>query len=453
MLKTNHIDATQGSLVPLIIRYTIPLILSTLIQSLFNAVDIVVLGNMADSQAVAALGATTTIIHLVVNTFIGLSSGTKIILARQIGARDRDGAERTVHSALITALGIGIVVMAAGLFLTDWFLRVTDCPVACFDGAALYMRIYMLAAPAVLLYNFGAAILRADGDTQRPLYYIVACGLLNVILNIVLCLILPQKVAAVAIATVASQYLGAFLVIRRLCLKDGIAKLDLSHLRWNTASFLQIMRYGAPLALNQALYPLANLQIQSAINAYGVSAVAGSSAATTVDSFSSAFVGSFGGTVTAFMGQNLGAKKHDRVRSSFRLCLCMGVAIGIIAGVFFYLTGRFWLHFILTDDLVAVEYAMIKIRAITLFASISAANTVLSHAIQSLGYPVFSSINSISFVFGFRMLWMFFVYPSHQNFEWLMSCFTVSWCLMLLCNVTMFSIFYGRFRKGKYKKL
>ena len=453
MLQAKHVDATRGSLVRAIILYTVPLIFSTLIQSLFNAVDIVVLGNMASSNAVASVGATTTINHLIVNTFVGLSGGTKIILARQVGAKDRDGARKTVEASLLSALGLGIVILIAGMFLSPLFLGWTKCPAECFDGAVLYLRIYMLAAPAVLLYNFGAAILRACGDTQRPLYYIILCGLLNVILNIILCLILPQKVAAVAIATAASQYLGAFLVIRRLCVADDICKVILSQIRWHTASFIQIMRYGVPLALNQALYPLANLQIQSAINSYGVSAVAGSSAATTVDSFSSSFIGSFGTTTTAFMGQNLGAEKHDRVKRSFWNCLIMAVTIGIVTGSFFYLTGRFWLRFILTDDLVAIEYAMIKIRFITLFGSISAANSVLSHAIQSFGYPTFSAVNSISFVFVFRMIWMLTVYPKHQTFEWLMVCFTVSWSLMLLCNMIMFSVIYKRYQKGKYKKL
>ena len=453
MLQAKHVDATRGSLVRAIILYTVPLIFSTLIQSLFNAVDIVVLGNMASSNAVASVGATTTINHLIVNTFVGLSGGTKIILARQVGAKDRDGARKTVEASLLSALGLGIVILIAGMFLSPLFLGWTKCPVECFDGAVLYLRIYMLAAPAVLLYNFGAAILRACGDTQRPLYYIILCGLLNVILNIILCLILPQKVAAVAIATAASQYLGAFLVIRRLCVADDLCKVILSQIRWHTASFVQIMRYGVPLALNQALYPLANLQIQSAINSYGVSAVAGSSAATTVDSFSSSFIGSFGTTTTAFMGQNLGAEKHDRVKRSFWNCLIMAVTIGIVTGSFFYLTGRFWLRFILTDDLVAIEYAMIKIRFITLFGSISAANSVLSHAIQSFGYPTFSAVNSISFVFVFRMIWMLTVYPKHQTFEWLMVCFTVSWSLMLLCNMIMFSVIYKRYQKGKYKKL
>ena len=449
MWKAKQIDATQGAILPSVIRYTIPLILGALIQVLFNAVDIVVLGNMADSTSVASVGATSTIIFLVVNTFIGLAGGSKIILARKIGTGDREKVEQIVHTALITALGLGIIVMVVGFGLTLWFLRVTNCPAECFDGAAVYLRIYMLAAPAILVYNLGAAILNADGDTQRPMYYIVFAGLLNVIL----CLILTQKVAAVAIATLAAQYLGAFLVIRRLCVKDGITKLVLSRLRWHMPSFCQILRFGAPLALNSALFPIANLQIQTAVNSFGVSVVAGSSAATTVEGISNAFYLSFGTTASTFIGQNLGARKHDRVKKSFWTVLGLGMAVGLFMGVGFYLTGRFWVRFILTDDLIAVEYAIIKMRYITLFAVVSSTNNILMQVVQAFGYPLLASLNSVLFVFGFRMVWMFLVYPYHQTFEWLMACFTVSWWLMLVCYTIMTLVIYKCYQKGKYKKI
>ena len=454
MWKSRQIDATEGAILPLVIRYTIPLILGALIQVLFNAVDIVVLGNMADSTSVASVGATSTIIFLVVNTFIGLAGGAKIILARQIGTRDAAKVECTVHTSLITALGLGVLVMIVGYALTRWFLQVTNCPSECFEGAALYMHIYMLAAPAVLVYNLGAAILNADGDTQRPMYYIVAAGLLNVVMNVVLCLILPQKVAAVAIATLAAQYLGAFLVLRRLCVKDGITRLVFSRMRWHAESFLQIMRFGLPLALNNALFPIANLQIQTAVNAFGVSAVAGGSAATTIEGISNSFYLSFGTTASTFIGQNLGAKQHDRVKRSLWTTLLIGCSVGLVMGVGFYLTGRFWLGFILTDDLVAIEYAIIKMRFITLFAVVSAANHILMQVVQAFGYPMLASLNSIVFVFGFRMIWMLFIYRRHQeSFSWLMACFTVSWFLMLFCYSIMILVIYRRYLNGKYKKI
>ena len=453
LTKTKRVDATTGSIPRLIVLYTLPLIFSTMIQTLFNAVDIVVLGNMADSSAVASVGATSTIIHLIVNTFIGLSSGTKVIMAQQVGAQDREGARKTVDTSLVSALCIGFAVMALGLFLSPLFLQLTKCPQDCYDGALLYIRIYVCAAPAIMIYNFGSSVISSSGDTQRPMYYIIACGALNVVLNIILCLILPQKVAAVAIATAVSQYLGAFLILRRLCVMEGLGKVELFKMRWNPHSFGRIMRIGLPIAISNALFPLANLQIQSAINSYGVSAVAGNSAAVTIEGFAAAFTSSFGATTSTFMGQNLGADNRERVKGSFVNCLWICLACSITVSVFLYVTGQFWLGIILPDDPLGVHYAMIRLFYVTLFYFVSGANSVISHGIQSFGYSVFTAANSITCVMGFRVLWMTFIYPKHENFHWLMACFLVSWVLMLIFNIVGFSVIYNRYRRGLYHKM
>ena len=453
LFGAKRIDATKGSIVKLIVLYALPLVISTLIQTLFNAVDVVVLGNMASSVAVASVGATTTIVHLLVNTFIGLASGTKIILAHQIGARDHEGVDKTVGTSLISAVVIGVIISVVGFFLTPVFLNATDCPVDCYDGARLYLRIYVCSAPAIMLYNFGSAILSSSGDTQRPMYYIMLCGLLNVGLNIILCLILPEKVAAVAIATAASQILGAALVMRRLCTMQGIGRVVLSKIKWYGASFGRIMRYGVPIALSNALYPLANLQIQTAINSYGVSAIAGNSAASTIEGFASAFNSAMGTTTTTFMGQNLGAEKPDRVKASFTKSLLICVLCSLVMGVTIFSTGRFWLGLILTDDPSAIHYGMVRMFFITLFVCVSGSNSVIGHALQAFGFSTFSAANSMISIFGFRMIWMNFVYPYHQSFECLMACFLVSWCFMLLCNIVVFSLVYARYKKGRLKAI
>ena len=451
--KMTRVDATQGSLVRLILLYTIPLICSALIQKLFNAVDIVVLGNMADSAAVASVGATTTIIHLIVNTFFGLSAGTRVILSRQIGARDDSGVKQTVDTSLMMATVLGILIAVVGFLCAPTFLQLTNCPEDCIDGAALYIRLYLCAAPAILLYNFGAAILNASGDTQRPLLYIITSGFLNVVLNVILCLILPQKVAAVAIATAASQVLSAILVCIRLCRMDGYGKVVLSKMRWRVKSFLQILRQGAPIALTHALFPLANLQIQSAINSFDVHAVAGNSAASTIGEMVTSFTGAFATTTTTFMGQNMGAEKPERVKKSLLYCFSFAILIGTILGSLVYLNGRTLLSLILSNDEAAIEYAMIRLFYIALFYGIQAANGVLGHSIQAYGYPIYSAVNSIFFTLGFRVIWMTFVYPRYQTFSSLMLCFTVSWILILLFNIVGTVVLTLRYQKGKYKRI
>ena len=453
MLHAKRVDATQGSIIKQILIYSAPLILSTLIQTLFNLVDIAVLGNMADEQAVASVGATASIVALIVNSFIGLASGTKINLARQIGAKDEEQIKKTVDTSLITAVLLGAVIAILGNIFAPWFLEITKCPADCMSDAVLYIRIYISAAPIILLYNYGSAILTTSGDTQRPLYYILASGALNVVLNIILCLILPQKVAAVAIATAASQLLGATLVILRLRRADGPVKVVLSKLRMNFRAFIKIIRLGLPVSFTHALFPLGTLQIQAAVNSYGVSAIAGSSAATTIQNIVSSFSAPFGTAALTFVGQNIGARKPERVSRSFTHALWLAALIGGTVGVFFYVSGPFWLSLILGDNPSAIEFAMVRMKYVSLFYCIASINGVLSHTIQAFGYPFISTLNSIFSVLIFRIIWMAFVYPVLHTFSGLMFCFTVSWSINLLLNIIIFTVIKKRYNNGLCKEL
>jgi len=455
LLSGKRIDATQGPLFKSILLYAFPLILSTLIQHCFNSVDLIVLGQLTEnSNATAAVGATSAITSLLVNTFVGIASGAKIILARQFGAKDEKAIRKTANTVLLTAVGLGILIAAFGIPFAPNFLDITKCDPACTDDARIYLCIYIAAAPAILLYNFGSAILTSSGDSSRPMLYIILGGAVNVVLNIILCLILPQKVAAVAIATVASQVVSAALVLRRLCTMDGLGRINLRKLRFHFREFRKILAQGIPLALSTALYPLANLQIQSAINGIGPSAMAGNSAATQIEGLSGATInGPLSSTTTVFMGQNIGAHKPDRIKKSFWYCLAISVAACGVIGVLVYLSGEFWLSFFLPTDPKAIEYGMIRMFYVALFYAIAAANGVLSHGIQAFGHASYSAIASICCVFGFRMIWMWTVFPQFEGteyaFDMLMMCFLVSWTILLLFNI--FGFFFFRYRF--YKKI
>lgn len=453
-LSRKSVDATKGPLVKLIIAFAIPLIISTLVQSFFNAVDLAVLGAMTeDSSAVASVGATTSIIHLIVNTFVGLSSGAKIIIARQIGMKETDSIKKTASTSLITAVSIGFVVAIVGFIFAPDFMHLVNCPSKCFDGAVIYLRIYFLGAPAILLYNYASAIITTSGDTQRPLYYIIAGGILNAVLNVILCLILPKKVIAVAVATIAAQTLGAFLAVRRLSVMEGDCRLDLRNLSFSPSAFKKILRYGAPISLSAMLYPLANLQIQSSINSFGVAATAGNSAASTIDAIPSAFGVSFGSAASVFVGQNLGANNKQRVRQSFSLCILFGVLSTALLGSFIYSTGEFWLSIIVKKDTEAISYGMIRMFYITLFYFVAAANQSLSHTIQAYGHPAASTIISAVGVLLFRVIWMKLIYPRYQTFDNLMLCFLVSWLTVMAANILTLSIITAKYKKGIYKKI
>lgn len=434
-LKPKSVDATTGTLWKKIIAYTVPLIIGAVVQNCFNAVDLIVLGNMADASSVASIGATTSITSLLVNSFIGISSGSQLILAKLFGAKNREEIQKTANTSLITALGIALLILFFGIPLAPRMLLWTNCPSDCMDGAILYLRIYIAAAPAILLYNFGSSILRASGDSQRPLYYIVISGLVNIVLNIILCLILTEKVAAVAIATIAAQIVGAILVLRRLFVMEGDGRLTLSGMRFDLRSFRFIMAQGLPMALTNALYPFANLQIQSAINSYGVSAIAGNSAAASLEAIFNAVPAAFSSTSSVFIGQNMGANNNARARQAMRQCMLIGCSIGVILGVTIYTTSNFWLSLYLPDDPLGISYGKIRMTFVLLFNSISCAKGIYGTALQNCGYIPFTTVSSIVGIFGFRMFWMWCVYPHFSNFHMLMACFLISWTLVLIAFV------------------
>ena len=357
---------------------------------------------------------------------------------------------------MLLALFLGVLIAVFGCIFAPAFLRIVNCPANCFEGAVIYIRIYLCGAPAILLYNYGSAVITSSGDTQRPLYYILVGGLLNVILNVVLCLILPEKVMAVAISTVASQLLGAILVINRLCKMDGDCRLVIREMRFDWPALGKILRYGLPIALSTMIYPLSNLQILSSINSFDPimgTATAGSSASGTIESIPSAFVTSFGATSAVFVGQNLGAGKSDRVVKSFWLCLLLGVTTAAIIGGLLYLTGEFWLSILLKNDAKAISYGMIRMFYLTLFYFVVGANNTLSHTIQAYGYPAASTVISVVGVLIFRVVWMALVYPHFETFDNLMLCFLVSWLTILAANSLTLSVIMIRFRKGVFKKL
>ena len=454
LIGAKKIDATKGALIPLIVTFVFPLILTTLIQQLFNAVDIAVLGNMANETAVASVGATTTIIHLIVDAFVGISSGAKIVLSRLFGKQADTELKRTIDTALIVAIIFGIFVAVIGFFIAPLFLELTKCPPECLGGAIIYIRIYVSAAPAILLYNYGAAVLTSSGDSHRPLYYAICSGFLNVLLNILLCCILTEKVAAVAIATAASQVSAATLVILRLRRLDGTLKVRLTKMRFNLHAFFQLMRFGIPLSLQTLVYPLANIQISAAINSYGVVCVAGNSAANTMHQLTASARTAFGTATATFMGQNLGAEKPDRVRTSLLHCTWMCLAFCLPLAFFEWLLGPLWLKIFLGSEATAsMDYAMIRVVILNTAAFFLMMNTILGNAIQAFGYPIFSTINAVTWVLGFRFFWMDQIYPKYTSYASLIICFAVSWVLTFICNTVIFAVIYHRYRKGKYKRI
>lgn len=443
-----NVDITGGPIFSSILKYSIPVMIGSLIQVLFNSADIAVLGHMADDVAVAAVGVTGVIVGLIVNSFVGLSSGCTIILARYVGMRDEKKAHLAVDTSMISSLFIGLILTVVGLFLVDPMLTLIDCPKDCFAGAGLYLRIYFLAIPTIMVYNFGSAILRVDGDTTRPLVYLILSGLLNIVLNILLCLVLTEKVAAVAIATFASQLLGAVLVVVRLIKIEGMCHLDLRHPAFSFSVLGRTLRLGFPVALNNSLYNISNLQIQSAINSFGTAAVSGNATSANVEGILSSVTGALGAATVAFVGQNIGTGDRERVKKSIRCCTWIGIVSCLVMGFGILLFGKEVLALIIPGDDAAIAYGYIRMQFLLPLYFVTAITTVLSSSTQALGYPALPMVTSVMTVLGFRVVWMALVYPHFVSIENLYFCYDCSWTLTMLVNAVMFFVIYRRYRRG-----
>lgn len=449
ILKRRSIDATKGPILSQFILFAIPIAIGGIIQTLFNAADMIVLGNFASSVQVGAVGATTVIISLLVQTCIGLSGGAQVVLSQSFGEGYGERIRKATNTTLWIAIVLGVIVTAVAIPISEPLLHMTKCPEECLEDAAVYMKIYFAATPAIMIYNYGGAIIRSSGDSQRPLYYLIASGLLNVVLNFILCLILPRKVMAVAIATFASQVLGAALIIIHLIRMDGPCRLRLSGFLPDGRMLSRIMFLGIPCALSTALYPISNLQIQSAINSFGASATAGNAAASTIEGLVFCFNGAFGTAALTFVGQNYGARMPERIRETVRKTVFFCGAVGFVVGYICLLLGRFTLIPFLPDDLLAIEYGMIRFKYLMTVFFITTMNNVVSNTLGAFGYSALNTLNTVISVFGFRMVWMTFIYPTYPTYDTLFQCYTISWILSFIINLVIFAILYPK----KIKKL
>ena len=453
MIKTKDVDVLNGPLLKSIITYSIPIMLGSFIQALFNSVDIAVLGNMADTTAVAAVGSTGPIVGLIVNSFVGLSGGTSIILARYIGAGDWKNTRKTVDTSIISSFFVGIIISIIGIMLAGKMLTLTRCPAECFEGAEIYLKLYFAGIPAIMVYNFGATIIRVNGDSQRPLYYLIFSGLLNVVLNIILCFILEQKVIAVAAATFASQTLGAVLVIIHLLKMQGDCRIELRRMVFDMPTFLKIMRFGIPCAFTNSLYAISNLQIQSAINDFGPEAISGNTASANIEGLVASFTGAFGVATLAFAGQNIGAGNRERVKKTIASCLLLGVCFGLVLGLGLFALGRPILSVFIPGEEEAIRYGLIRMQYVLAFYAVAAVNGVLTSSMQAFGYSIIPMISSIITILVFRLIWMTFVYPLDMTIYNLYVCFTYSWILSMLVHSASFTAVFRRYLKNKIKSI
>lgn len=442
-----EIDMLNGPLLPRILLFAGPLMLTGILQLLFNAADIIVVGRFAadGEYALAAVSSTSPLINLLINVFMGLSVGAGVLVARLWGARDGAGVSRAVHTALTVAVAGGFIVAAAGFFLAGPMLRLMDCPENVLGLAALYLKIYFLGMPVNMVYTFGAAILRAVGDTRRPLYYLMIAGVVNVALNLVLVLGAGMSVAGVAIATVASQAVSMVLVVLCLCRTSGPIHLDFRRLRVDGRSLADILRVGLPAGLQGSLFSISNVLIQSSVYSFGAVTVAGSGAASNIEGFVYVAMNSLCQASLTFAGQNAGAGKPDRVRRVMVCCLLSVAALGLALGLGVLALGRPLLSVYVSgasENYAAILDAGMKRMSVILPTYfLCGMMDVMVGQLRGTGCSLIPMIVSLTGVCLFRVVWIFLLFRPNPSVELLFWSYPASWLLTLAAHlVTWFAV-------------
>lgn len=445
-MKVQSESMRSGPLLPNIIRYAVPVMLTTLIQLLFNAADLAIVGQFCGSVSVAAVGNTGSLTSLFVNCFMGLSVGAGVMVAQGLGRQDSTAVHRTVHTALPAALISGLALTVLGVVLCEPFLRLMNTPENVLPLSALYMRIYFCGITFNLVYNFCAAILRAVGDTKSPLLFLTLSGLVNVVLNVVFVTVVRLDVAGVALATTISQALAAVLVVWALLRRRDECRLELGKIRIYSKQLRQMIRIGLPAGLQSSMFSISNMTIQSAINSFGDVFMSGNSAATSIEGFLGATVTCFHQAALNFIGQNVGAGQYKRVRQTLWLCMLCALTTGTVFGFLAYTFGPQLLHIYISDSPEAIAYGMVRIATNFLPYCLYGFTEVTSGSLRGLGMSVVPMVISLIGICGVRILWIntVFMIPQFHTPRCLYISFPLSWGVTAAVQLTAFLVICRR---------
>lgn len=445
-MARQHFDVTQGPLLKKTLLYTIPIILTSILQLLFNAADLIVVGSVSETY-VAAVGATGSITNLVVNLFIGLGSGISVVTAQSIGARDYKATQSTVHTAIPLAILGGAFLTAVGIFIATPMLKAMGTPDDVIGYSALYMKLYFCGMIPNLIYNFGAAILRATGDTKGPLYYLTIAGIINVVLNLIFVKVFDMTVDGVAIATVISQSVSAVLVLNALIKRVDACRLDLKSLRIDKNALGQILKIGVPAGLQSSLYSIANVMIQTAINSFGSAAMAGNAAAGNAEGFGYVAINSFYHTALNFTGQNIGAKKYDRIKKVYAINLACVLGAGAIVAFLYGMFGKNFIALYNVTDSVGVSFGMTRLMFVAMPYFLCGIVDVTTGVVRGMGSSILPMLNSVIGICGVRLLWVFTVFKALHTPEILFVAYPISWGVTFVSGFIICLIVYRRTKK------
>ncbi len=432
-----EIDMCNGSIMDKLISFALPLMLSGILQLMFNAVDIIVVGHFSSSQALAAVGSTTALINVFVNLFIGVSLGTNVLAARCYAAgKDKEMSE-VVHTSILFALISGIVMAVIGVLLAKPALQLMQTPADVIDQSALYMRIYFLGMPFFMLYNYGAAVLRAVGDTKRPLMYLILSGIVNTLLNLFLVIVFRLAVAGVAISTIIAQCISCILILNCLRKSESSYKLTFSGLSIKWVYLRQIFQVGIPAGIQSMVINFSNALLQSSVNSFGSTAMAGYTAANNILGFLYASVNAVTQACMSFTSQNFGVGKYKRVDLVLRDCMILTVGVSLVLGGGAYLFGNEVLR-IYTNDSEVVRCGVEILSITTVPYFLCGIMDLFPGSLRGMGYSTVPMILSVVGTVGMRIFWIYRVFPFHRSLYVLFISYPASWTFTIIMQVICF---------------
>lgn len=444
--KDKQIDMLHGSIWDKLLLFALPLALSSIIQQLFNSADVAVVGRFAGSLALAAVGANSSVINLLVNLFVGLSVGANVVIARYIGQGNMKKASDAVHTSILVAILSGFILMGIGLIFAHPILEWMSTPEDILPLAVLYLKIYFCGMPFIMLYNFTSAILRSQGDTKRPLYALILSGIVNVLLNLFFVVELHMSVEGVAIATVVSNIISSMILLIYLIKKSGPLQVHIHKIHLHPYILKQMASIGVPAGLQGMVFSISNVMVQTTTNGLGSIAVAASSAALNYEYFAYFILSAFTQSAVTFVGQNYGAGNYERCRKITRTVLLLGMFCTQFVSILFILFKEPLISIFTTDPKV-IEVAYIRLVTIVTLEFLNAYTDILSGALRGLGHSSAPAIVCILGICGVRIGYILFIYPMVQTFQFLMYVYPISWIITAVAlSITYFSI-----RKKVYK--
>lgn len=437
MKRSYEMDMCHGPLLGKLLTFSLPLMLSGVLQLLFNAADIVVVGQYVGSSALAAVGSTGSLINLLVNLLIGLSVGTNVMVARYYGARQAEKVSQTVHTAILLSLVSGVVMIAVGGILAGPLLTLMGTPDTVLDQAAVYVRIYFAGMPVIMLYNFGSAILRAVGDTKRPMYFLIIAGIANVLMNLLFVIGFHMGVAGVALATVLSQCISAGLVVVCLMRTEGSIQLSLKKLKVHKEPLIGMIKIGLPAGLQGSIFSISNVLIQSSVNSFGDLAMAGNAAASNIEGFIYTCMNALYQAAVSFTSQNHGAGQYKRIRRIMGSCVLIVSTVGFVLGGA-ALLGAPVLLSIYSGDPQVIQFGIMRMQIICLTYFTCGIMDVMVGCLRGLGYSIMPMIVSLAGACGFRILWIFTVFAWDRSLSILYISYPISWVITFAVHMLCF---------------